>query len=65
MTYIDECGDSWSLIPSNQIFVNDCPLELTLSSDDDTICLGECVNLYSSVSGGDSTSYQYSWTNYN
>ena len=39
MTYIDECGDSWSLIPSNQIFVNDCPLELTLSSDDDTICL--------------------------
>ena len=28
-----------------------------------TICLGECVNLYSSVSGGDSTSYQYSWTN--
>ena len=63
MTYIDECGDSWSLIPSNQIFVNDCPLELTLSSDDDTICLGECVNLYSSVSGGDSTSYQYSWTN--
>ena len=26
-----------------------------------TICLGECVDLYVNVIGGDSTSYNYTW----
>tara|TARA_B100000989_G_C19531714_1_gene470381 strand:+ start:2920 stop:6993 length:4074 start_codon:yes stop_codon:yes gene_type:complete len=64
MSFVDECENVWQLNPRKQFYINDCPLELFITSDDDTVCQGECVNLFSNVSGGDSTTYQYSWTNF-
>ena len=42
--------------------VLDCPLQVDLYADNDTICLGECTDLNVSVSGGDASTYNYSWT---
>ena len=42
--------------------VLDCPLQVDLNVDNDTICLGECTDLNVSVSGGDASTYNYSWT---
>ena len=61
-TFIDVCNDTWILSNNLQFFINDCPLQVDLSSNsNDTICLGECVDLYVNVIGGDSSSYSYSW----
>ena len=45
-----------------QFVVDDCPLQVDLTADNTTICLGDCVDLYVNVDGGDSTSYNYSWS---
>ena len=37
-------------------------LQVDLNVDNDTICLGECTDLNVSVSGGDASTYNYSWT---
>ena len=58
----DACDSIWDLSSTFQFSINDCPLEVDLTADNDTICVGQCVDLYANVSGGDFTSYNYNWT---
>ena len=59
--FLDDCGNIWDLSTSMQFVVNDCPLQVDLTSSNTTICLGNCADLYVNVDGGDSTSYNYVW----
>jgi len=38
------------------------PISITLSSNKDTICVGETVELYAEVDGGSDTTYSFLWT---
>ena len=57
----DDCDSIWDLTSIFQFIINDCPLIVELTADNDTICVGECADLYANVIGGDETSYSYSW----
>ncbi len=57
----DACDSLWDLSSSFSFDINDCPLEVELVADDDSICLGDCVDLNTIVNGGDATTYNYSW----
>ena len=54
----DVCDSIWSLSSSLSFDVLDCPLQVDLYADNDTICLGECTDLNVSVSGGDASTYR-------
>ena len=53
----DVCDSIWSLSSSLSFDVLDCPLQVDLNADNDTICLGECTDLNVSVTGGDASTY--------
>lgn len=58
----DDCDSIWDLSTSYQFAINDCPLQVNINaSPDSVICQGDCVDLYVNVSGGDPTSYTYTW----
>jgi hypothetical protein len=57
----DDCDSIWDLTSTFQFIINDCPLIVELTADNDTICLLECTDLSTYVIGGDATSYSYSW----
>ena len=59
--FLDDCDNIWDLFTSTQFIVNDCPLQVDLTANNTTICLGDCADLYVNVEGGDSTSYNYVW----
>ena len=59
--FVDDCNNIWSLSSNIQFVVNDCPLQVDLTADNTTICLGDCAELYVNVNGGDSTTYSYVW----
>tara|TARA_B100001250_G_scaffold115257_1_gene97646 strand:- start:4321 stop:8340 length:4020 start_codon:yes stop_codon:yes gene_type:complete len=59
--FTDQCDNFWDLSTSIQFTINDCPLQVDLTSNSTDICLGECVELYTNVTGGDATTYNYSW----
>ena len=60
-SFSDDCGNIWNLSSTYQFVVNNCPLQVDLTANNTTICLGDCADLYVNVVGGDSTSYNYSW----
>ena len=60
--FLDDCDSLWDLSANMQFVVNDCPLEISLNADDYNICEGECTDIYVNVCGGDSTSYNYTWS---
>jgi hypothetical protein len=59
--FTDQCDNFWDLSTSIQFTINDCPLQVDLTSNNTEICLGECIDLYANVTGGDATTYNYSW----
>lgn len=58
----DACDSLWNITSSDTFTVNDCPLTLQVTTTQDTICEGECVDLEAFANGGDSLTYQYNWT---
>ena len=61
--FMDACDSVWDLSANTQLVINDCPLQANITaSPDSIICQGDCVDLYVNVSGGDLTSYNYTWT---
>ncbi len=59
--YRDYC-DSVYILSSSQTFnITNCPILVDLNSNKDTICLGECIQLKSTASGGNSAKYNYLW----
>lgn len=61
-TFKDDCDSIWDLSAPYQLVINDCPLQVNLTVDNDSICLGDCAELLANVEGGDSTSYSYVWS---
>jgi gliding motility-associated-like protein len=59
----DQCDSIWTLMTSDTVAVNDCPLEVDLSANPDTICSGDCTNLFADASGGDFLTYSFAWAN--
>ena len=59
--FLDQCDSLWTLTTSDSLFVLDCPLEVHLVADTLTVCEGDCTNLVAEVSGGDFTSYNFTW----
>lgn len=61
--YLDACDSLWELTTADTFFINDCPLFVLLEAVPDSICPGSCTNLVATVTGGDSTTYAYAWSN--
>lgn len=61
--YLDACDSLWELTTADTFFINDCPLDVVLDAIPDSICPGSCTNLVATVTGGDSTTYAYAWSN--
>lgn len=59
--YEDLCGDVRTLQTSDTLWVDNCPLEMELRLDRDTICVGECVNIRVEPGGGNLESYSFQW----
>lgn len=59
----DACDSPWVLTATTYFNINDCPIVVELMADPDTICRGTCSQLEADVSGGDSTSYVFTWNN--
>ena len=59
--YYDACDSPWVLDTFVYFNINDCPIEVDLTLDDDTICLGACTYLNVDITGGDSLNYVYYW----
>lgn len=62
--FIDDCGNIWNLSAFGNFDVNDCPIsaEIISNDDNDTICVGECLDLSANAWDGDG-SYNYTWNN--
>ena len=60
--YRDYC-DSIYVLSSTQTFsITNCPILVDLTSNKDTICLGECIQLKATASGGNSAKYNFLWS---
>jgi gliding motility-associated-like protein len=62
MYLYDACDSAWLVSDTTTFHITDCPIEVELSLQDDTVCAGSCTDLEADVTGGDSTSYNYVWT---
>ncbi|TVR81671.1 MAG: hypothetical protein EA412_02575 [Chitinophagaceae bacterium] len=59
--YLDVC-DSLHILSSDAEFdVINCPLEVEVFTDLETICEGECIEVWAEVFGGIPASYVYDW----
>ncbi|MEM6347365.1 MAG: CUB domain-containing protein, partial [Bacteroidota bacterium] len=59
--YLDDCDSLWTLVSRDTIEVPNCPIGVDLSVDQDTVCLGQCVNLHAMAFSGDRENYHYQW----
>lgn len=59
----DQCDSIWTLVTSDTLIVNDCPLEVDLRTFTDTICEGDCTDIFVEPGGGDFLTYRYTWSN--
>lgn len=62
MYLYDACDSAWLVSDTTVFNIIDCPIEVELTLVDDTVCESSCTDLEADVTGGDSTSYSYSWT---
>jgi hypothetical protein len=60
--YLDACDSVWTFNSTDSVYVNDCPIVVTLTPDQDSICSGECTLIRVEVTGGNGI-YSYSWSN--
>ena len=60
--YRDFCDSIYPLSSVYKFSITNCPIVVSLKSDKDTICKGDCVKITLSAIGGDSSKYTYTWT---
>ena len=60
--YRDFCDSIYPLTTVYKFSITNCPIVVSLKSDKDTICRGDCVKITLSATGGDSSKYTYNWT---
>jgi len=58
----DACDSPWVLSARTRFDINDCPIEVELIADNDTVCRGSCTQITAEVTGGDSLNYAFNWT---
>jgi gliding motility-associated-like protein len=58
----DFCDSVWTLRRRLTFSITDCPLQVTLVADQDTLCRNSCTWLRATVSGGTPANYRYTWT---
>jgi len=58
--YWDACDSLWTFTTSDNFSVFDCPIVVTLTPQNDSICFGDCTIIDIEVTGGDGN-YTYSW----
>ncbi len=59
--YSDPCLEAVPLVSTVGFSVVDCPLFVSLSSDADPLCEGDCTLLTAQASGGEEGTYTYTW----
>ena len=59
---VDVCDSLWVLTSSDSLWVDNCPIKMIFSQDQDSICEGECVRISAIASQGDMNTYHYQWT---
>ena len=57
----DLCDSVWTLQGSQDFKINNCPITVKLESDDSTLCFGHCVQIRSTIEGGNPNNYVYNW----
>lgn len=60
-TFRDYCDSVWTTSSVDTLHIRNCPLQLSLEADRDTICIGECIQIKARASSGDLGNYHYSW----
>ncbi|MEY3593756.1 MAG: hypothetical protein RL041_728, partial [Bacteroidota bacterium] len=60
--YRDFCDSIYPLSSVYKFSITNCPIIVSLKSDKDTICKGECIKITLKATGGDSSKYTYTWT---
>lgn len=59
----DFCDSPWVLRANVPFSVDDCPIVVELTADNDTVCEGSCTQIHTDITGGDSARYQFQWNN--
>ncbi|MBX2978371.1 MAG: gliding motility-associated C-terminal domain-containing protein [Flavobacteriales bacterium] len=57
----DACDSIWFFTLTANTLINTCPLGVLVEASQDTICAGQCVQLFADVQG--CLAYSYSWSN--
>lgn len=57
----DVCDSIWELIAIDSLWVLDCPITAEPYADRDTVCPGECTNIFANPGGGDLSTYHFAW----
>lgn len=61
--YSDDCDNEFTLEVDGSFTVNDCPLQVEVFEESQTVCLGDCIEVWAEVTGGDPNTYNYAWSN--
>jgi gliding motility-associated-like protein len=60
--FYDACDSLWTFITIDSFRVDDCPIVVTLTAENDSICEGNSTQIIAEVTGGNGI-YSYSWNN--
>ena len=58
----DPCGTLWEQTAFGNFTINDCPIFVEIIASDTILCFGECTDILAIATGGDSSTYVYSWS---
>lgn len=61
--YADDCDNEFTLEVEGSFEVSDCPLQVEVLEDAQQVCLGDCIEIWAEVSGGNPNTYNYAWSN--
>lgn len=60
-SFKDACDSIWIIKSILNFKITDCPIKVDLQSNKYVLCKGTCANLTAIVSGGNPSSYSYTW----
>jgi gliding motility-associated-like protein len=60
-SFKDACDSVWVIKSTLNFKITDCPIQVDLRSNRLVICKGTCANLTAIISGGNASSYSYTW----
>lgn len=60
LNLLDVCDSLYTFLLNNNFSITDCPIQALLTTNDDSICVNECVLITAAGEGGD-CNYSYQW----